>query len=527
MTRNLPLSLAAVAALASACGDDAETTPTETPAPEGPTVVDNSTNVIPSKPLGSVVGLVVDGNGAPLAGVNVTLLATTAPAAITTGADGRFAFTAVPAGSPAGVILEKSGYGTATRTVTVPGSAGNFPIDDATAVVGPIALFERSGAFSLVVVGWDGTAVTPIGTFCEASAQFADLQDGGERLGGPLQVAGTAGQGSLTCGTLPRLSDLARTGGYVEVFVPAQDANGDGIAEYDGVSRLVFGSEALTSGGLAAIVLPPPGASQPLQVIASSARTLIDGAQAALDAVVDPAVGVEIAFSRRVDVVAAKAEDERSGDYYGVAVDVAPSGSVLRVRPDVPTAWPKGRELHLTLTVATRDGVRQGATYRFNVLTVPEATPLGFAARDVADPSRPVVFFEDGNLSGTLDPGERVELLFDRPLGTGTGAAWVMPVYLELNIDADQSGQIGDYRGEVGSRNPIVASSAEPAPPAGFSYSGFTREAAFGWPLAYSVPAGTRLHVDFRDQARVGDPVIAPDGRAPNLDVIGELRVKP
>ncbi len=526
MTRKISLSLAATALIAGACGED-EAAPEETPAPEGPTVVDNSTNVVPSKPLGSVVGLVLDGRGAPLEGASVTLLATTAPAAATTGADGRFAFAAVPAGSPAGVIIEKAGYGTATRTVTVPGAAGNFPIDDATAVVGPIALFERSGELALVVVGYDGAAITPIGAFCEANAQFADLQNGGEQLGGPLQVNGEAGQGSLTCRSLPSLADLARTGGYFEIFVPRQDANGDGVAEYDGVSRFVSATEALTSGGLAAIVLPPPGAAQPLQIIATSARTLLDGPHAALDAVIDPTVGVEIAFSRRVDVVAVKAEDEEAGAYYGTAVDVAPSGSVLRVRPDVPTAWPKGRELHVTLAVATRDGVRQAATYRFNILTTPEATPIAFGARDLADPSRPIVFFEDGNVSGTLDPGERVELLFDRPLGTGTGAAWVMPVYLELNIDADQSGQIGDYRGEVGSRDPVVATSAEPVPPGGFNYSGFTRKGAFGWPLPYSVPAGTRLHVDFRDQGRVGEPVIAPDGRAPNLDVVGELRVKP
>ncbi len=511
------------AAVLAACGEEEQPAPVES---DGSAVVDNTTTVTPSTPLGSVAGTVLDGAGRPLAGATVSLRIGTPPAPATTDAEGHFQFTGLPAGSVVGVEIVADGYGSAQRQAVIPSSAGNFPINDASVFVGPVALWERTGELAASVIGWDGRAITASGAYCEADASWADWATGMEQPLGPVAVDALAAQGSLTCAELPRLQDLARTGRSLHIVIPALDADGNGTPDYDGLRFSITAAEALAAGGALALVLPEPGEGESLRIVGTNARTLVDGAGAILDSAVPALSGVDVAFSRRVEVLDAKVYDEEGRTALATAVERAPSGTAIRIRPEGAGAWPEGRELNLVLSVATADGVRQSRTYRAPILTLPGAQALGLETRDPADPNKALVYFEDANLNGALEAGERILFRFTQAIGHGNGARFAFPVYFQFNIDADVSATIGDSFAEAGSGQPAVARGDEPAPPVGVQ-SGMTRFASLTWTSGYSIPINAPVIVDFGDQALVAEPMFATDGRPLTVELSGELRQEP
>lgn len=517
------LTAAAMLAALTGCGEDE---PAPAPAPSSDSTIANNTTVTPSKPLGSVSGTVLDGSKRPLSGAAVRLQLGTAPEPALTDDGGHFTFAGLPAGSVVGVEISADEHATAYRQVTIPSSAGNFPIDDASAFVGPVALYELSATLTVSVIGYDGRAVTATGAFCEASASWADWSSGYENALGPLMIDATAAEGSLTCAGLPRFIDLARNFGNLEIFVPALSVEGDAAPEYDGLHWSVSAADALAAGGTISLVLPEPGHTEDLRIIATNALTLLDGPSAILDSAVPADRGIEIAFSRRVEVLEARLFDETGEVELATTVDRAATGSSIRVRPEAVNSWPKGQELNLTLSVVTADGQRQTRTFRAPILTLPDVTPIGVATKDPADPSRSFFLFDDGNVNGSLESGETVHFVFTQAIGYGNGNPFAIPVYFEFNIDADVSASIGDYYAELGSENPAVARSAEPNPRVGV-YSGFTSFASLIWNSGYSIPINARVWAAFDDQALVGEPIFTPDGRPLTVPLSAELRQAP
>ena len=173
----------------------------------------NDVSVIaPSSPKGNISGLVLDADGAPLSGVTVTP-SLAGLAATTTDATGHFSFTDQPAGSSVGLTLTKSGFTTATLQTTIPSAAGNVPINDATAYVGPVRLFATTSSLTVSVVGYDSQALSASGVMQVSPAYVLDTNDGNTAAGWTV-VKASGSNGSITFAGLPELAELARlTGG--------------------------------------------------------------------------------------------------------------------------------------------------------------------------------------------------------------------------------------------------------------------------------------------------------------------------
>ena len=226
-------------------------------------VAPNDVSVIaPSTPVGNISGTVLDADGAPLANAVVTSsLDPTKPAK--TDSTGHFAFTNQPAGSAVGLTISLAGYTTATLQTTIPSAAGNVPIDNATAFVGPVRLFATTGSLNVTVVGFDGKLLSPNAVLQISPAYTLDSTGGG---GGNVVVHATGANGLIGFTDIPDLGELARlTGsaaGYLSLAIEPLDANSDGTIDYGGATLDISAADALASPGSLSVVLPPPSQAQ-------------------------------------------------------------------------------------------------------------------------------------------------------------------------------------------------------------------------------------------------------------------------
>ncbi|HEX4620942.1 MAG TPA: carboxypeptidase regulatory-like domain-containing protein, partial [Myxococcaceae bacterium] len=167
----------------AACGNGKS--PTNDGITGGTQSPNNITLVAPSHPRGSISGQIVNSALGPISGATI-LLNLAEPAAdvgatawsTTSDASGNFSVNFVPAGAVILVTASATGYATVRKQVTIPASAGTFPIDNGNAVVGPLLLTKLDGALKVLLLDHNGTPAAAAQVTLEAQPAGTDLSGG-------------------------------------------------------------------------------------------------------------------------------------------------------------------------------------------------------------------------------------------------------------------------------------------------------------------------------------------------------------
>ncbi len=222
----------------------------------------------PVSPLGTVSGQVLDIDLVPLGGATIELMigSQTAPRSATTDDKGFFAFDQVPGGSQVLLSFTKAGYATLRATSTVPATAGNHPLENANASLGPVLLAKLDGSISFRValpntqpaVGAVGTLrVTPAGTVIVANSDFTSSM-----VSVITSTAVADAQGVLEFKNVPSPTTMTRfNGGQYQLAIAPMDQNADGVAETGGYTTTYTAAAVITAGNLPVVTLAAPQSS--------------------------------------------------------------------------------------------------------------------------------------------------------------------------------------------------------------------------------------------------------------------------
>lgn len=406
--------------------------------------------VASSKPLGTLSGLVMNTHFAALDGVSVTLVLGegadgSATFKATTNATGGFFFKELPAGSVGQVTMTKAGYGTARMAVSIPSSAGNFPLDDGNGNAGIFLLTELNGTQRFTVYSASGKPAKGVRGLLEISpAAFSTTSSGTYGSGqGVVSVEATGDDsGVLVFTGIPSPDEMVRVGGNYMLTVGALDEDGDGNIDSLGTVRSYSGTSLFTN-PTQTIQLSDAASGAGLAISSANLDSLTNGSasQPYLNAV-KPNEPITVVFNQAI-VEATRTVKVVSEDCAtNVAVIVTQRApNVLSIAPTA--SWTTGAEYHISIRAT---GLDSGVTRDFRAF---------FFAIDPAAP-RPVggspafsAKKTPGNTNtGSFESGDELYVTFDTPLsslGGPQGRAF-------FNYDLNGNGSIGggDF-GEVGS----------------------------------------------------------------------------
>jgi hypothetical protein len=421
--------------------------------------------IAPTVTVGTATGQVIDGSGAPLAGVTVkAAFPDQTNAQATTDASGFFAFKSVPGGTTVGLTLTKDGFTTGYGTVTVPSSSGNVPANNQNGFLGPVRLFATTGKVSFAVVGFDGSPVTPTAVLSVSPAWGL-----GDNLGGQTVVHGTVANGTVTFTGIPQLSELARLGsglGQLSLAIDAFGADANGDPKYGGATLFVSAQEALESPLSLSVVLPDPAqATGDLKVVGSSCASLVHADAAPADSLVSAADKVYVAFNQKVraDSVAVTLIDD-TGKATAATSETAATGNVI--------------------DFVAANGFTPGHAYTVRVqaeaaASVPavQKTFSGtcFINSTGAGPVVSHAYYTPDS-TGKLVTGTQVSVEFDSVVGSVAGSP-LFSAFIDAELDG-ATGRLGTGEYDSSGRNtsPGFAVTLDPSKP---SFSGFSRYFVF------------------------------------------------
>lgn len=394
-------------------------------------VYSNDVTVEPTVTRGAIVGRVEDLTGGPIVEAVASVVLGDDVRIVTTGEDGVFVLDGLPGGSDLAVRIEADGFLPARIPAWIPNAAGKTPVDGATATVGPVVLFANDGRVEFELYALDGARLVPPSGSCSVNASWLWYDFGVRRMDGPLTVPARNEEGRMVCDGLPSLVALAQIGGWIEFAFEAIDVDGDGLADYEGVSGSRDAQLLLTSGD-PIVRLYPGFLDGELELVASNVPELLGGH--AEDAPIPADTGIEIVFSRPVRGYEAQIRSHFGGEHPGF--DLVEEGNRVRLVPE-GAPWPAGQIFDLHLIVAPR-GIPFAATNLEAVFwTSSDELP------------RLSAFFEDTNADGRLNAGETLVLAFSEYLRNyyldPTGEIGV-----QFDVDLDGSGTVGDQDAEYG-----------------------------------------------------------------------------
>ncbi len=472
----------------------------------------NVTVVTPVKPVGHVIGTVVDfTTGVPIPGAQVALVGAGLSLAFTTDGQGAFQFGPVPATRYA-LRTAVAGYEEALVTaVDVPAAAGDFPLDNASVFVGPIGLLPTSGELTVQLISDRGAPVAGAGVSIETAVRF--FLDGAARSS-VVRRGETDPTGKVTLTGLPDIRALPpRLGDQASlvVLVEPADLDGDMVPDLRGRTVTFTGAEVRASSRPFTIVLDAddPGA---FQVIASSIPKLRTPALTA-PSIVEAMTPIRIVFSRPIDrdSVVVDLRDESGEVQIPVTTTLGMLGNSLEVTP--MNALSAGQEYNFAVRVRTASGVTPA---------ILELSSAFFVRADSAQGLTAVGNFVDANGDSQWGTGnDFLRVVLSRPIGRAT-AGFRSEVW--VNLDLNGSGTIGDGQGEIpvggGAYPPSLAvDSAEPSPRNAAGASGFTRFLA-QIPVSLAIPrAAAEGPVQF--EVRFDGQASDPEGRPPPNGITG------
>lgn len=456
------------------------------------------TMIAPSTPKGNVAGTVLDAEGNPLAGATAKLsLDGVNPA--TTDSTGHFSFTGVAAGSAVGVTLSKDGFTTAYAQATVPSAAGNVPINDATAFVGPIRLFATSGKLNVSVVGYDGKLLGPTAVL-QISPAYIVQTDTGNSLQGWTVSRATGSNGVLSFSGVPELAELARfagstAAGSLSIAVDPLDADGDGKLDYGGATLQLSVADAMASPGSLSVVLPPVSQGQgALKIVGSSCGTLVSGSMGGggpAGSLIAPSDKVYVAFNQRIvpGSLSIQVLDD-DGSNVSAAPEIGATGTVV----DFTGAFNSGHALTVKITATPADSR--------------PATPVSFAGTCFVQPagSSPTVtkaIYTAATTATPLAPGDQVRVEFDSAIGYEGGTP-VFAAYIDADLDGDGKRQsTGEYDPLGKNTSPGFTVTYDPSKPTALN-GHFGRFFQFSYGGSLPVNANKAVYFYFNDPRTPG-----------------------
>jgi len=406
--------------------------------------------VVSSRPLGTLSGLVLNTRFAPLDGVNVTLVLGegadgSATYKTTTNASGGFFFKGLPAGSVGLVTVTRAGFGTARVAVSVPASAGNFPLDDGNGNAGIFLLTELNGTQRFTVYSASGKPAKGVRGLLEVSpSAFSTTSSGTYGTGqGVISAEATGDESGVLLFTgIPSADEMARVGGSYTLIVGALDENGDGVIDSLGTARTYTGA-SLFINPTQTIQLTGAASGAPLAISSANLDSLTNGgaSQPYLNAL-KPNEAITIVFNQAI------AEATRTvkvvGEDCATNVAVVVTQRAPNVLSIAPTgSWTTGAEYHLAIRATGLDsGVTRDFRAFFFAIDPAAPRPVGrtpaFSAKKAPGNSNTARF----------EPGDELYVTFDTPLsylGGPQGRAF-------FNYDLNGNGSIGGGDvGEVGS----------------------------------------------------------------------------
>jgi hypothetical protein len=409
--------------------------------------------VAPSTPKGTVSGQVLTTRLTPLPETKVSMTIGSADAAIetTTDANGNFLFKNVPGGAQVLLTVSKGGYSTLRASTTVPSSAGNIPINDGNASVGPITLTELNGTLRFNLVTSTGRpAARAVATLEATPAGTVGFGDTSTSAVSRVIVQATADdQGSVLFQNVPtaiELSRLANNGGYRLVVDPV-DLNGDGLLEAGGIAKPFTAANIISYGTVQVVQLPTPANSVELPsgpITSFGLRTTNVPSLASLfDSdplrnMLRPNDPIYVTFTHPVqrESVYAILTDEHAREAIPVTVMVNPTGEGITITPP-SAAIRDGMEYNLSLR-ATSAYTGENLSLKGYFVGGDNKTPKPFglvsiAFRDKASDPTPNV----------LDSGDCVFVTFNQLVVPPAGPRGVV----FFNWDVDAVGEYGSPNG--------------------------------------------------------------------------------
>jgi hypothetical protein len=460
---------------------------------------EDSLGVTNVSPRGSVGGLVVDAATLkPMAGVLATVVAggTRFPSGDPAAADatGHFSIEAVPSGD---LIIQLTPSDTnAHRAVniaaTLPNSAGEFPLANATLSLGPIGLLplaEKSSGFMVQFVTSDGApAPAGIKTFLRTGVEYVDFKDGTPVQQGMIVVDGpTDNSGRVRYEGIPdfaKLAGLVGSGGItdqVRIEVPPFDSNKDGILEFLG-TEAVFNVNRL-KGSIPTVVLRSSGAPASLTIEAASIAALAGKKGNRVMSSISGPVYITFNLPLRQDLTELSLSDE-----LGKPVVSPPSPSVT------------GNVMTINFS-----GLKGGAEYNLNLRAFADVEGnlvSGYFGAPVFTPGQAAATVK-ANLSRDAGDPNRILVTFTEPIGSGTAGQSFTGgnAIIYFDYDIDGTGVKGDAPAErnAGTSNvSMIISEVNPPGPAGLS--GLSSHWYFTLPqdsMGNPLPSGTAFDLLF------------------------------
>ncbi len=454
------LVMALVPLLVVGCGEDLQDANGDGIA-DGVQNPNNVSVVVPATPKGTVSGQVLTTQQQPLAGVNVSMTIGSALATKTTqtDAEGNFAFTDVPGGAQLLLTFGRDGYAPLRAYSRVPTEAGNVPINNGNASFGPVLLSETNGTVRF-------TLIAPTGRPAEGVRATLEVDGAGTVLFGPTDsisstVVGEAvadAQGVVTFNNVPPPAEIDRitTGSAYKLVVHAHDTNGDGILDYNGLTRTYSGAALLTGSNAQPLELPftyDPRTTN-LAVSYSNLAAIKGGSILPQYNMLRSGENIYITFNQPVQTnsVIVGLTDEYGKENLNITKSVASGGLVLTLSPQ---GLQPGKEYNLYVRAVSLNG---GTAFNKTV---------AFFGGDLTSPQtisiESIQFQDSGTSNNQLDPGEKVYINFNQVMRKFGAES----VYVLFDANINSAGGIGDIPGEVGnpSGTGFVLAEAEPLAP--------------------------------------------------------------
>jgi len=477
---------------------------------DGPYAPNDVSVIAPSTPVGNISGTVLDGDGAPLSGVSVAV-SLDGVAAVTTDAAGHFAFKGLPAGSSVGLSLSKSGFTQAQLQTVIPSAAGNVPINDATAFVGPVHLLAADSSLTFSVIGYDGALLAATGVL-QISPAYVLESNGTASFGGWTVARATAAGGVLTFTGVPALTDLARLSpigpASLTLVVQPFDADGDGVLDYGGATVQLSAQSVLASPNSLSVILPPPSQGQgALEIVGSNCGSMVTGAAQGgpVSSLIQSSGAIHLVFNQPIDPASYSVEVT---DDDGSPVSVNPTLSAGNAVLDFSGAFAPGHALKVTVSaIASQSRPAGVVSLSGTCFVAPTTAAPTFSATYVGPPTAPLV------------PGAVVHVVFDSVLGSET-AVPKLAAYIDADLDGDALRQsVGEFDSARESHSPGFAVTVDPTKPSVFG-GHFSRFYQFTYPatepLTLESP-GPAVRLFFHDANNPSDPALEwIDGRALN-----------
>ncbi len=456
----------------------------------------DSLSVGNTSPTGSVGGLVVNAaTGAPLAGVAVTLIAGgTVLDPETTGDDGTFGFSSVPAGAVIATMVPPAGFLAATLRGDVPADAGEFPSGNQSLTLGPVGLVPADSTFKFRVLNEQGAPVDGYAIALETTVAWVSLADGTPDARGIQRYTTVTGaDGFATVTGLPNYNVLGQgVNDALIAVLPPLDADTNGVYEFAGGVH-TFNLRTL-SDPTPDVVLDPNFVTA-LSVAASTISALEGGGGPnTIPTVIDAGDPIYVKFNLPVESASLDARIVREdGTPVSPPPTIAVTGDLLTLELTSPSA---GSEYNLWIHVVTSVGDR-----------IVEAD---FAAPFFVRSGAPRVTIVGSPVRMGTTATSPIRITFSEPIGVGDPGLNVLNppnCVLFFNADLDGSGiPIGNAPGELG--NPDCAHAfraVEPDPIGPVGRSGYSTVWEFEPPAPSGapLPPATALHLLF---GRVPDP---------------------